>query len=34
MKLLIGCFIIFFFCNFAKADFKDIKKKAERIKYY
>ena len=29
MKLLISCFIIFFFCNFAKADFKDIRKKAE-----
>ena len=29
MKLLTSCFIIFFFCNLSKADFKDIKKKAE-----
>ena len=29
MKLLTSCFIIFFFCNFSKADFKEIKKKAE-----
>ena len=29
MKKLLTVFILVFFCNFTKADFKDIKKKAE-----